>query len=245
MVLGLAATATAAASDDEGDSERRGPAASEVRNADQAAASPTIPVPASTAAPTVSEAPPPDAEAPPPDAEAPPPEPEPAPEPAPEPTAPKPPPVPPTLNGWMPKTIRIPALEVDAPVDSMGVDAENALEVPEDPTRAGWWSGGAQPGQADPAVIVGHLDSSTGPAVFFGLDKLKAGDVIEVDRADDSTARFMVYGLESHPKTEFPTLSVYGGTEDATLRLITCFGEFDPVARSYKNNLVVYANLLP
>jgi len=146
---------------------------------------------------------------------------------------------------WSPRAVRIPKIEVDAPVDALGVDDKNALQVPSDPTRVGWWLGGAQPGQPDPAVLVGHLDSSTGPAVFFKLEQLVPGDVIEVDRADASTARFMVERLESHPKTEFPTLSVYGATDTSTLRLITCFGAFDPVARSYENNLVIYANLLP
>lgn len=145
---------------------------------------------------------------------------------------------------WTPLAVRIPEIGVDAPVDPMGVDAENALEVPTDTVRVGWWSGGAQPGQADPSVLVGHRDSSTGPAVFIGLDALEPGDEIEVDRADGSTARFAVERLESHPKTEFPTLSVYGETDASTLRLVTCFGAFDDVARSYDDNLVVYANLI-
>ena len=145
---------------------------------------------------------------------------------------------------WTPTAIRVPKIEVDAPIDRMGVDANNALEVPKDPTRVGWWSGGAEPGEVDPAVLVGHLDNSTGPAVFFRLEKLEAGDDIEVDRADGSTAKFQVQSLESHPKTQFPTDAVYGHTEWPSLRLITCFGEFDPVARSYENNLVIYATLV-
>lgn len=252
LVVGLGATATAASTADDDGSSAPSTTAAPAREADaEVAANPTIPTPATDAGAAPSTDPPPITEPPPvtapppvteepgpdgPTTEAPPPR-EPVPsEPAPPPTAPP---------DWKPMAIRVPALEVDAPVDVMGVDAENALEVPSDPVRVGWWSGGAQPGQPDPAVLVGHLDSSTGPAVFFGLEKLKPGDVIEVDRADATTARFAVQRIESHPKTEFPTLSVYGGTEDATLRLITCFGEFDPVARSYQNNLVVYANLLP
>lgn len=144
-----------------------------------------------------------------------------------------------------PTAVRIPGIEVDAPVDALGVDAQNALQVPTDPARVGWWSGGAKPGEDDPSVLVGHLDSSTGPAVFFQLERLVPGDVIEVDRADGSTAQFMIERLESHPKTQFPTTAVYGSTEGSTLRLITCFGAFDDVARSYENNLVVYANLMP
>jgi len=152
------------------------------------------------------------------------------------------PPVPPP--DWTPLAVRIPKIDVEAPIDGLGVDAENALEVPEDSERVGWWTGGAEPGQPDPAVLVGHRDSSTGPAVFIGLGELEPGDEIEVDRADGTTARFAIERLESHPKTEFPTSSVYGATDGSSLRLITCFGAFDEVERSYDDNLVVYANLI-
>lgn len=146
---------------------------------------------------------------------------------------------------WRPTALKIPEIGVEAPVDPVGVDKENALEVPTDTARVGWWSGGAQPGETGPAVLLGHVDSYKGPAVFFKLANLKPGDVVEVDRADGSPARYMIDHLESHPKTKFPTLSVYGATAGPTLRLITCFGKFDEVARSYKNNLIVYANILP
>jgi len=146
--------------------------------------------------------------------------------------------------GWTPTAVRVPRLKVDAPIDALGVDDRNALEVPSDTTRVGWWSGGARPGESDPAVLVGHRDSSTGPAVFFDLGDLVPGDEIEVDRFDGSTARFMVERIESHPKDAFPTEAVYGATDSSSLRLITCFGTFDRVARSYKDNLVIYANLV-
>lgn len=146
--------------------------------------------------------------------------------------------------GWTPTAVRVPRLKVDAPVDALGVDDKNALEVPSDTTRVGWWSGGARPGESDPAVLVGHRDSSTGPAVFFDLGDLEPGDEIEVDRFDGSTARFMVERIESHPKDAFPTEAVYGATDSSSLRLITCFGAFDRVARSYEDNLVIYANLV-
>lgn len=152
---------------------------------------------------------------------------------------------PPPQPNWIPRRIRVPKIKVDAPIDPLGVDDKNTLQVPSDPARVGWWSGGAQPGQPDPAVLVGHRDSSTGAAVFFRLGELVPGDVIELDRTDGSTARFMVDHLESHPKTEFPTQAVYGATDSSTLRLITCFGAFDKVQRSYKDNLVIYANLMP
>lgn len=166
---------------------------------------------------------------------------------APIPTPPStvdPAPTPAPQQNWAPTAIRVPKIGVDAPIDPMGVDENQALEVPVDTTRVGWWSGGAEPGEIAPSVLVGHVDSYTGPAVFFGLDKLTAGDIIEVDRKDGTTAKFAVDRLESYPKTEFATDAVYGATPWPNLRLITCFGPFDETVRSYEDNLVVYASLV-
>ena len=92
-----------------------------------------------------------------------------------------------------------------------------------------------------PAVLAGHVDSTAGPAVFWRLRDLAPGDEVLVDRADGTTARFTVTRVERHPKDAFPTDEVYGPTTGAELRLITCGGEFDRAARSYRDNVVVFA----
>ncbi len=148
----------------------------------------------------------------------------------------------PAPENWTPNAIRVPKIGVDASIDSMGVDDKNVLQVPGDPTRVGWWSGGSQPGQVGPSVLVGHVDWNHGPAVFYRLRELEPGDEIQVDRADGTTARFVVERLESHAKARFPTDEVYGDTPASTLRLVTCFGTFDRSAHSYLDNLIVFAN---
>jgi hypothetical protein len=72
--------------------------------------------------------------------------------------------------------IAIPAIGVSAPVVPLGLDRTGALEVPRDFAETGWWTGGARPGERGPAVVVGHVDSSSGPAVFFRLGDLPRGD---------------------------------------------------------------------
>ncbi|CAN5912452.1 hypothetical protein BH23ACT2_BH23ACT2_09930 [soil metagenome] len=143
-----------------------------------------------------------------------------------------------------PVTIDVPAAGVSAPVDPLGIARDRTLEVPEDYSRVGWWSGGPTPGELGPAVLVGHLDSVTAPAVFYDLDKLNPGDEIHVTRSDDSVATFMVERIESFPKTMFPTAEVYGAADDSSLRLVTCYGSFEEAQRSYQDNLIVYANLV-
>ena len=141
----------------------------------------------------------------------------------------------------IPVRIEIPSIAVRAPIIRLGLNPDRTLEVPTDYDDTGWWSGGARPGENGPAVIVGHVDSKTGPAVFYRLNELRPGAKVVVVRSDGSRARFTVQGSERYPKDEFPTARVYGHTDGPTLRLITCGGEFDSSTGHYEDNTIVYA----
>jgi len=141
----------------------------------------------------------------------------------------------------IPVRIEIHSIGVGAPIIRLGLNPDRTLEVPTDYGDTGWWSGGARPGENGPAVIVGHVDSKSGPAVFYRLSELRPGAKIVVVRSDGSRARFTVQGSERYPKDEFPTARVYGHTDGPTLRLITCGGEFDSSSGHYKDNTIVYA----
>ncbi len=140
-----------------------------------------------------------------------------------------------------PVRVRVPRIDVDSRLARLGLAADGALETPADYGQAGWYDGGPAPGDVGPAVLAGHVDSTAGPAVFWRLRELVAGDEVLVDRADGSTARFTVTRVERHSKDAFPTDTVYGPTPDAQLRLVTCGGEFDRSQRSYRDNVVVFA----
>ncbi len=141
-----------------------------------------------------------------------------------------------------PVRIDIPRLGVSAPVDAIGLHDDHSIAVPEAFDRTGWYSGLEAPGQVGTAVIVGHLDSHTGPAVFFKVPELGAGDAVVVALADGSTVPFVVERTERYRKLQFPTIAVYSRTDRPTLRLITCGGTFDKKSRSYSDNVVVYAS---
>jgi sortase (surface protein transpeptidase) len=140
-----------------------------------------------------------------------------------------------------PVRVRVPAIGVDAAVGALDVDAQGVLPPPATNHETGWWRAGPEPGEAGPAVIVGHVDSRQGPAVFFRLRQLVAGDRILVDRADGTTAEFVVERSERFGKDSFPTEAVYGATPNPQLRLITCGGRFDRSTRHYVDNVVVFA----
>jgi LPXTG-site transpeptidase (sortase) family protein len=131
---------------------------------------------------------------------------------------------------------------VSTPLIGLGLAVDGSMEVPPDFARAGWYTGGPRPGESGPAVIAGHVDSTTGPAVFFRLGDLRAGDAVDVEREDGSTVRFLVDRIEQFEKQEFPTAAVFGPTPFAELRLVTCGGEFDSQRRTYLENLVVFAH---
>jgi hypothetical protein len=142
-----------------------------------------------------------------------------------------------------PVTVRSEAVDIESPMIPLGKQDDGRLEVPEDAHTAGWWTGRANPGERGPAVIVGHVDSREGPGAFWELPDLREGDVVAVDREDGTSLDWVVDRVETHPKDDFPTDDVYGATEEPTLRLITCSGFFDPQARSYDDNTIVFLTL--
>jgi hypothetical protein len=140
-----------------------------------------------------------------------------------------------------PVRLRVPALDLDSPLQRLGHRADGSIAVPKRPDVAGWYKDGPRPGQPGPAVILGHVDSRDGPGVFVHLARLTAGAVIHVDRADGSTASFEVTQVERVPKVRFPTDAVYAPTLQSTLRLVTCGGTFDHTRGSYRDNVIVFA----
>jgi LPXTG-site transpeptidase (sortase) family protein len=141
-----------------------------------------------------------------------------------------------------PTSIEIPAVGIAGPVVPLGLNDDGTLEVPDDFGATGWYERGPEPGEAGPAVITGHVDSTTGPAVFYRLRELQSGDEIAVHRADHTTVRFVVERIEEWPKASFPTDRVYGRTRGSVLRLVTCSGEFDESIGHYVDNTIVYAD---
>lgn len=143
---------------------------------------------------------------------------------------------------YAPMRIEIPAIAASAPVDPLGLNRDGTLQVPADFGRAGYYTGRPPPGAIGPAIIVAHVDSKSGPAVFARLRDLRSGDEVTVTRADRSRVVFVIDRLESHPKNAFPTKLVYDPTPGATLRLITCGGSFDHRVGHYRENVIAFAH---
>ncbi|WBB66752.1 class F sortase [Micromonospora sp. WMMD812] len=146
-----------------------------------------------------------------------------------------------------PTTITIPRIGVDAKIMPLGTNPDGTIQVPplDQAQLAGWYEPGPSPGEVGNAVVVGHVDSAKlGPAVFFDLGAVQPGDTVTVNRADGRPVTFRVDSVRSYPKTSFPTELVYGPSDRPGLRVVTCGGQFDQNARSYLNNIIVFASLV-
>lgn len=141
-----------------------------------------------------------------------------------------------------PVALIIPAIGVRTHLVHLGLTAQGTLQVPSSTAVAGWYVHSPRPGQVGSSVIAGHIDSLSGPAVFYRLHLLHPGDLVYVRRADRSLAVFRVYGVRKFAKTLFPTSTVYGPTVDPELHLITCGGAFDRATGSYLSNIVVFTS---
>jgi len=141
-----------------------------------------------------------------------------------------------------PVSLTIPLIGVKTNLITLGLAAGGAMQVPSTSTVAGWFTGSPRPGAVGSSIIVGHVDSKSGPGIFFRLPELQKGDDVYVKRSDGTTAEFRVTEVQEYPKDHFPTDTVYGPTPDAELRLITCGGTFDSVTGHYLSNIIVYAS---
>lgn len=160
------------------------------------------------------------------------------------PSTPQNPPPTVVLDAARPTRVIIPAIGVDATgIIDLGLRADRAIEVPADAETVGWYTNSPTPGERGPALLAAHVDWQGRLGVFHDLRKLTPGDQVTVERADGSAASFTVQRVEQHPKDRFPTQAVYGHVEGPELRLVTCGGQFDRRAGSYRDNIVVYARM--
>ena len=144
----------------------------------------------------------------------------------------------------VPVRVEVPSIGVDSDLMELGLRSDGTMEVPPEAFPAGWYNGAPTPGELGPAVIAGHIDWVTGPAVFAELSEVAVDDEIVVTRADGTRVVFRVTSVGQYAKDDFPTDLVYGNIDHAGLRLITCGGSWDAEAGHYRDNTVVFAEIV-
>ena len=145
----------------------------------------------------------------------------------------------------VPVRIDIPSIGVHARTLSMGADAEGGIAVPSlsQAELTSWYNLGPAPGEVGPSVIVGHVDTKSGPAVFYRLGELRKGAAINVSRTDGSVVSFAVDSVAEFPKAQFPADKIFSDLDYPGLRLITCGGAFDSNTGHYLDNTIVFGHM--
>ncbi|MFF4522751.1 class F sortase [Streptomyces bluensis] len=151
----------------------------------------------------------------------------------------------PALPRSAPERLSIPQIGVNAPFTDLSIGASGQLNPPpaDDTNLVGWFRGGASPGERGTSIVVGHVDTKTGPAVFSRLEALRPGSTVRIMRADGIVARFKVDSVDAFSKADFPNKRVYADASSPELRLITCGGAYNRSTREYEENVVVFAHL--
>lgn len=152
-----------------------------------------------------------------------------------------PPPATATPVAIVPVKLQIPSIGVDTKIEQVGLTSDGAMENPSSWGTVGWYKYGPPPGQPGNAVIDGHLDSTTGPAVFWHLSDLKPGDKIVVTLSNGQTATFAVSQKIDYPYNNAPISKIFGPGSAPNLNLITCGGDWNPATKNYSDRLVVFA----
>jgi len=140
-----------------------------------------------------------------------------------------------------PVLLSIPSIGVRTHLTRLGLQKDGTVEVPSDPALAGWFQRGPPPGAAGSSVILGHVDSTSGPAVFYRLRELQPGERIAVRLDDASTVYFRVHSVTTYANEDFPAQKVYGRQGRSVLNLVTCGGSYDAANGGYQSNVVVNA----
>lgn len=144
----------------------------------------------------------------------------------------------------VPVHLEISKIGVSVGLSVLGLNSKGTVDVPTNFQVPGWYKGGRSPGQRGSAVILGHVDSLNGPAVFYKLDKLGLGNRVDVTLRNGKKLVFAVIGVRMYEKTNFPDKLVYGNRDYPALQLVTCGGIFDPSTGHYLSNIVVFTAMI-
>lgn len=144
-----------------------------------------------------------------------------------------------------PALLRIPSIQVATELVPLGLNEDGTVEVPTQAHQAGWYELGPMPGQVGSAVVLGHVDSREGPAVFHRLSQLLPGDRVEVQSSEGVVVAFEVIRVATFANQDFPARQVYAGSPGrVTLNLVTCGGEYDASRGGYQANVVVFTEVV-
>lgn len=148
------------------------------------------------------------------------------------------------MAAGIPVRIRIPAIDIDAPVESLGLTPQGDMDAPKGPDNVAWFNLGTRPGENGSAVITGHYGTwkNGQESVFDDLHKLRQGDEMFVEDDNGTTIVFVVRESRSYDPSA-DTLDIFSSDDEkAHLNIITCEGIWNKDSKSYSSRLVVFTD---
>ena len=146
-------------------------------------------------------------------------------------------------GGENPARLKIPSIRVDARIEPMGIQKDNAMETPKKPADTGWFKFGPRPGERGNSVIAGHRGWKTEPAVFDDLNKVRLGDKIYVEDGEGKELVFVVRDMRVYGADESAP-EVWSKSDTAHLNLITCSGRWNNITKTSDERLVIFTDLV-
>ncbi|WP_100813823.1 class F sortase [Microbacterium lacus] len=151
--------------------------------------------------------------------------------------------VPPVVDPVAPVRVQVPSASIDMSIRPVGIEDGGFMELPPEPTVAGWYRFGAYPAEgAGNTVLAAHVDSRVyGIGPLSNLRNLAAGTEVQVESEDGGMTRYAVESVTYYPRSQLPTEQLFVRDGAPALVLITCGGSFDAATRSYSDNVVAIA----
>ncbi|PCN44024.1 sortase [Brevibacillus laterosporus] len=149
----------------------------------------------------------------------------------------------PVTASFIPNRLQIPSIGLDTTIETVGITVEGNMDVPKAFDKVGILSPWTKPGEKGNAVIAGHFDHYTGPAIFYHLKKLKHGDHVIVSDSNDHRLIYAVKEVTTFKTKEAPLERIFGESNTSNLNLVTCSGKFNKKTQEHAKRLVVFTEL--
>lgn len=148
------------------------------------------------------------------------------------------------VSSEMQMRLKIPVINVDAPITPVGLTPDGAMDTPKGPDDVVWYELGPRPGDNGSAVIAGHYGhwKNGKGSVFDDLNKLKKGDTLSVADKNGATTTFVVREIRSYDPNAEASYVFISNDGKSHLNLITCEGAWNDVSKSYSERLVVFTD---
>jgi sortase (surface protein transpeptidase) len=144
------------------------------------------------------------------------------------------------------RRILIPSIEVNGYIQKIGTSKDSEIGVPSNTHFAGWYTDSVRPGDPGLSIIDGHVGGRySKDAVFSKLNGVAIGTKFQIEYGDLSTNTFEVVSTKQVPVAyAIEYLLERDEAITSQLNLITCGGEYDKSAESFKDRIIVVSKLI-